>query len=817
MSGMQQVIDCLENRFSGQIRCRQSMPAVDGDLKPFPAGLDAGLRETLTAQNIHALYSHQADAFEAIAAGRHTVLVSQTASGKTLAFALPILNAYSQAPAPFSVMMLYPTKALSRDQENTLGSLMKTALGEARIGTFDGDTPRDERRTIQRIADFIVTNPDMLHSGILPNHNRGWRSFLSRLRYVVVDEVHTYRGDFGSHVSNVMRRLLRVCRMHGSDPVFICSSATVGNPKAHVEALFKRDFTVIMRDGAPRPERMVYFVNPPLVRSAGAALYRKGPGAITVPLIRCAAENGVRTICFCRGRQAVERLHRAVTDGRPQLKDKVKPYRGGLLPNERRQLERDLFEGRLNTIISTNALELGIDIGDLDLCLLSGHPGTIASFWQQAGRVGRKGKRAVIVYVARDTPVDQYIVHHPEFVTKAPMEQAWLNADNPYILLQHLPCAAYEYPLRPDEDLYDRDIYPMAVNVLTEDRTLATYRNCWRYAIQDYPARGVNLRGMTDYNVNIYCGTEVIGEIDPIGARGTLYKDAIYQHLGRRYMSLELDLDKKLCRVQEVNVDYFTDAVWESRVDMTEQDEQRLISGASVRFGGVHVNRQPKLYKKIRERTFENIGYGPITLPPFEYDTTGLSLLPPAQWQQALDAVDKRYVGAALFGLSYILRHTAPSLCMADVRDVETDVSLHEVDGDDWKSALYLYDTHEGGVGYAEKIYEHLERALELCRNILADCACDFGCPSCVPPLPPGVNSEDLEVLLIESDAAVRCTESILTMLLDARIVTPHVQIVRHPLEQPVEPPGEDAENIRVSNRLQRASRILRNKRERLH
>jgi len=288
-----------------------------------------------------------------------------------------------------------------------------------RAFTYDGDTPQDARKQIRERANVVLTNPDMLHAGILPNHHRNWKAFLSRLRYIVVDEVHTYRGAFGSHVANVFRRLLRVCEMHGSRPQFICSSATVGNPGEHVRALFGRDFQVLDRDGAPRPQRDLFFVNPPLVQSQGAAMYRKGPGSVSIPLIREASERGVRTICFCRARQEVERLYRAVVDGRySHLAERVKPYRGGLLPSERRQLERDLFEGRTTTIITTNALELGIDIGDLDLCILSGHPGTVASFWQQAGRVGRKGSNAVIVFVAKDSPGEQYLVNHPEFIAR---------------------------------------------------------------------------------------------------------------------------------------------------------------------------------------------------------------------------------------------------------------------------------------------------------------------------------------------------------------------------------------------------------------
>lgn len=814
---IQSFVDFMEGRFAPQIATREILAASTGEFVDFPTTLDPRLATALRESGLEQLYSHQAEAFESISASNDTVLVSRTASGKTLSFLLPILQQYLQAEAPFGVMLLYPTKALSRDQEGTLGRLLQASGAELRLGTFDGDTPREERTRIQSHADFMITNPDMLHSGILPNHHRRWRTFLSRLKYIVIDEVHTYRGAFGSHVANVMRRLLRVCQMHGSQPTFVCSSATIGNPQEHVEALFGRPFRVIDRDGAPRPRRDLYMINPPLAQSHGHVSYRKGTNSINIPLIREATRRGVRTICFCRARQQVERLCRAVLDGQGDLRQKVKPYRGGLLPNERRKLERDLATGEVTTIITTNALELGIDIGDLDLCLLSGFPGSMASFWQQAGRVGRRGDRAVIVFVARDTPIDQYFVHHPEFVTSAPIERAWLNAENPYILLQHLPCAAHEHPLRDREEAFQEPAYSAAKAVLLEDGTLTEYHGNARYALRDYPAKGVNLRGMTDYNIEIYRGTEVIGELDPIGARGTLYKDAIYQHLGQRYMSMDLDLEKKLCRVEPVSVDYYTEAVWESRVTLTESLERYELRQAPLEFGFINVNRQPKLYKKIRERSLENIGYGPITLDPFIYDTTGFSLYPPEDWRARMESVDKRHVGAALYGLSYILRRTAPSLCLGDIQNIETDVSLTKRDDENYYSAFFLYDTIEGGVGYAEKIFEVFEEALQLCATIIDECPCAAGCPSCVTALPPGVAEEQLEQLLVESNASLACTQSLLRSLLTGEIIDP--KIIFHELtpEEPVDPPPVDEDLERLKNRLGKASRLLKDKRARTH
>ena len=813
---MKRIREFIESAFNGNIRANITIDRKEGEVAGFPCGLREELKGVLEQGGVRGLYTHQSEAFPLISGGTDTLLVSRTASGKTLSFFLPILNEYLASESGFSVLLLYPTKALSRDQESAMGKLMAAADVDGRLGTFDGDTPQDERARMQRSADFLITNPDMLHNGILPNNNRKWRTFLSRLRYIVIDEVHVYRGAFGSHVSNVFRRLLRVCEIHGSRPVFVASSATVRNPGEHAAALLHRSFSVVDRDGAPQSERRIYFLNPSRAAGQGHGLYRKGPASISVPLMREAARLKVRTICFCRSRQEAERLYRAVTDGHPEYREKIKPYRGGLLPGERRALERGLVKGDILVIISTNALELGIDIGGLDLCILSGHPGTMASFWQQSGRVGRKGKASVVAYIARDSPIDQYMVHHPDFLLKSPVEEALLSADNPYILLQHLPCAAQEHPLRESEELFPKEVYQGALEILKEDKTLAPYRDTWRYALQDYPSKGVNLRGMTDYNVEIYLGTEVIGEIDPIGARGTLYRDAIYQHLGTKYMSMELDLEKKLCRVEPADVDYYTEAVWEGRIDMTDTWERRDEHGASLAYGAVHVNRQPKIYKKIRERSFENVGYGPITLAPFEYDTTGFTLYPAEAWVKRMEEVDKRIIGAALFGLSYVLRHTAPAFCMADIRDICTDVSLSETPGDKWRSALYLYDAVEGGVGYAERIFSHIAKCLSLCLEIIEKCRCGSGCPSCVPPLPPGVAGGDLETFLVTSNATAASSRSLIRSLTQNIIVVP--EIIFHRVPVSLEEPAPDDPAARdLAEKLSRAAGMLRKKRERVH
>ncbi len=345
---------------------------------------------------------------------------------------------------------------------------------------------------------------------------------------------------------------------------------------------------------------------------------------------------------------------------------------------------------------------------------------------------------------------------------------------------------------------------------------MVLHRDYYRYALPDYPAKGVNLRGMTDYNIEIICDGVVIGELDPIGARGTLYKDAIYQHLGIKYMSLDLDLEMKLCKVEPVRVDYYTEAVWEKRLSVLEVNEKKEVEGHLLQFGAIEVNKQPKLYKKIRERTYENVGYGPITLAAFEYDTTGFCLLPSLDWKTHLDKVNKKYATSAFYGLSYILKKVAPSLCMGDSGDIETDVSLAIIDGEEWKSALYLYDTIEGGVGYGEKIYESFRDVLLLCYEIITECPCGTGCPSCVPTLPPGVENKELTDFLVESNGTVACTHSLLESLLHHKFYLPKITSFKSEIVKE-SGAGVDSDLLKLKSRLKRANGMLKKKKNKIH
>ncbi|MFK7873691.1 MAG: DEAD/DEAH box helicase [Oligoflexales bacterium] len=805
----------MHDNYQGCIEQKETLPSEDPSFVSWPNGLNEKIKLYLQHNHIHSLYSHQLATFESLRKKHNTVVVAGTASGKTLSFLLPILQSYSEEN--FSTLLLYPTKALSRDQEGKLRHMVKAISGKESIGTFDGDTSIEDRKNLQQQADFVITNPDMLHSGILPGHLKRWKSFLSRLKYIVIDEVHIYRGAFGSHVSNVIRRLLRVCELHGANPTFIVSSATIANPKEHAENLCHLPFHLVHEDGCAKPERDIYLLNPPLVKNAQEAWVRKGPGSISVPLLKKATQLGVRTICFVQSRQTVERLVRSVRESLPtHLRDKVQPYRGGLLPSERRGLEKRIFHGEVSTIITTSALELGIDIGDLDICLLSGHPGSIASFWQRAGRVGRKGQKSAIIFLAHNNSTDQFMVRNPDFLTSQKIEKAWLNANNSYVFLQHLPCAAWESPLKDQEKFFPNELYDEARELLIEDKTLAPFHNSWRYALEDFPSRGVNLRGLNNHNIQIIHQGVVIGEIDPIGARGSLYKDAIYQHLGRRYMSINLDLDQKTCQVELVQLDYYTECVWEGRCEHTNIFSEKNVFGSNLRYGEIYVNKQPKLYKKIRERSFENIGYGPITLKAFTYTTSGISLMMSPDFRKKLHAQDPKMVEAAAYGLSYLIKQIAPSLCMADRNDFEADVSIekHQEQED---AAIFLYDKLEGGVGYGEIIFHSIGEVLKHSLSAITHCACSMGCPACIPPKPPGVVDidEDIEMYFMTSNACVEATKSWLHHLIEGVWIAPKIKTEK--LASPATHMQTNPEAIIRHQQLSSAARILRKKRLQNH
>ena len=549
-------------RFMENVTEWRVLPAREAKYAPFPQELDARIVQVLKARGIERLYTHQRQALDCALAGRDFVVVTPTASGKTLCYNLPVLNAILKDDAA-RALYLFPTKALSSDQVSELYSMVEALGADIKAFTYDGDTPASARTAIRQAGHVVVTNPDMLHQGILPHHTK-WVRLFENLKYVVIDEIHAYRGVFGSNLANVLRRLERICAFYGAHPTFICCSATIHNPKELAENMTARSMTMIDDNGAPAGRRHVIFYNPPVInRQLGI---RAGSLPTTRDIAARLVRAGVQSIVFARSRLAVEVLVRYAKDiVRDPLGNagRVRGYRGGYLPTLRREIERELRAGNVDLVVSTNALELGIDIGQLDACVMCGYPGTIASTWQQAGRAGRRSNESLMILVASSNPLDQYIIGHPDYFFGQSPERAFINPDILYILLNHLKCAAYELPFQEGEKFGNVEETDELLHYLADQNILRLVSGRWYWMAEEFPQAGVNLRSASDQNFLIIDITNpkkhrVIGEMDRFTVPMLLHKYAIYMHEGRQYQVEELDFDDKKAYIREVDVGYYT-------------------------------------------------------------------------------------------------------------------------------------------------------------------------------------------------------------------------------------------------------------------
>jgi len=604
-------------------------------LAPLPADCHPDLASALEAKGIRSLYAHQALAWQAARQGRHLAVVTPTASGKTLCYNLPVLDALLR-DARARALYLFPTKALSQDQLAELEDLA-SRMSASRIApaVYDGDTPTGARAAIRRTARIVITNPDMLHRGILPHHTN-WMGFFQNLRFVVLDEVHTYRGVFGSHVANVLRRLKRVCAFYGASPQFICSSATIGNPLELSRRLVEEDIVLIDEDGSPKGEKHLVFYNPPLL-DAETGL-RRAALLEAVALAARAVEMDVQTIVFARSRQSAEVLLTYLRDAvrkRKRNPDAVHGYRGGYLPRERREIEKALREGAARAVVSTNALELGIDIGHLEACVMAGYPGTIASTWQQAGRAGRRKGASVAVLVASADPLDQYIVRHPDYFFGRSPEHALIHPDNARILESHVRCAAFELPFRDGETLGAAEATPDILARLEQEGVLRHAAGTWYWMSEAYPADALSLRvadadAFTVESVDEEGKPYAIGVVDRASAPRFLYPGAVYMHEGRQYLVESVQWEEGRARVRPEPVDYYTDAMGTSDVSVLRVAQDDPVAGRG--FGDVRVVRRVTGYRKVKMYTHETLGWGEVNLPEQSMDTT-------AYWLTVPDAV----------------------------------------------------------------------------------------------------------------------------------------------------------------------------------
>ena len=667
--------------------------------------------------------------------GQNIVVVTPTASGKTLCYNLPILNRILEEPGA-RALYLFPTKALSADQVDELQQLVNTLSADIKTYTYDGDTPASARRAIRAAGHVVVTNPDMLHTAILPHHTK-WLRLFENLRYVVIDELHQYRGVFGSHVANVIRRLHRICRFYGSAPQFICTSATIGNPQEHAERMLGQPVTLINRSGAPSGEKVIAFINPPVVnRELGI---RRDTLLEIRDLASDLIHNAIPTIVFGRSRLAAELLTTYLTDlAREHGQDPaiVRGYRAGYLPSERRAIERGLREGTIRAVAATNALELGVDIGQLSVALLAGYPGTIASTWQQMGRAGRTTDLSAACLVATSNPLDQYLMNHPEYFFDQSPEHALINPDNLLVLTSHLKCAAFELPLEHAEP-YGATVPLEVMRHLQSERIVHDDGQRWHYVAERFPAEEISLRAASTENVVIIDDTDptphVVGEVDLASAPALVHEHAIYMHLGRQYHVERLDWPQRKAYVKRVEVDYYTDA--EIAVGITVLREDAFARGRLPRaHGDVVVTYRPTIFKKLKLFTQENIGWGRIHLPETTMHTTSAwwSIGPESTRTESIPWTNDRLQGA-LAALSHALHNIAPLYLMCDPHDLGR---VYEIRSPHTGApTIYLYERAPGGVGLAERSFRLHDELIASARDLIASCACEWGCPSCVGPV----------------------------------------------------------------------------------
>ena len=735
------------------------IPARAARFVPMPEWVRPELAAAHRCKGIKELYAHQGAATDLARAGKDFVVVTPTASGKTLCYNLPVLNAILE-DADTRALYLFPTKALAQDQLAELHDLATRLADCFGVFTYDGDTPSDARKAIRERGHVILTNPDMLHTGILPHHTK-WTRVFENLKYVVLDELHTYRGVFGSHLANVLRRLERIAEFYGSKPQFICCSATIANPGELATQLIERPVEVVEENGAPAAEKLFVFYNPPMVnRNLGI---RRSYLNETTRVAKELLARKLQTIVFANSRLHTEVLLTYLQQAnRPQpgQPEPIRGYRGGYLPGERREIERGLREGRVRGVVATNALELGIDIGSLDAAVMAGYAGSIASTWQRAGRAGRRSGASCAVLVASSAPLDQFIVQHPDYFFGRSPEHAYVQPDNLEILINHLKCAAFELPLSPDERIGAVDLEQVCKR-LAEAGYLHRSGGNWHWVQQAYPADTVSLRSVTSDNFVIIDVTgenegepEVIGEVDFSSALTTVHPKAIYIHQGQQYHVERLDFEQRKAYVKRVNVDYFTDAIRYTQVRVLEIAEEQRMSGPAVRaHGDVLVRSQVVGFKKIKFFTNENVGAGKLELPENEMHTTSFWITLERKLLAGLPfALSDRQSG--IFGLLYALESMATLLLMCDRRDIGTAVGERPASPgieEDWQEFttaiadpsqmkeffepnLYLYDAYPGGIGFSEPLFHVHDLLLRRTRELISACPCENGCPSCVGP-----------------------------------------------------------------------------------
>ena len=731
--------------YKGQITHVHHLPARRawyGELeKPLPEQLQAALNES----GVERLYVHQAQAINAVRQGENVIVATSTASGKTLIYNLPVLESIL-ADWRARALYLFPTKALAQDQLRALGELTHGALRRIRYATYDGDTPKEDRPRRRKECAIILTNPDMLHLGILPNHTL-WSHFFRNLHYVVIDEAHTYRGVFGSQVACVLRRLRRVCRSYGAHPQFILCSATIANPGEHAARLTGLPATVIDEDGSPQGARQFVLWNPPFVDRARTM--RRSANSEAAYLLAEMARQGVRNITFTRARRVAELIllyaRRELEKDAPDLAERIRSYRAGYLPEERREIERQLFHGELLGVTATNALELGIDVGSLDATVLVGYPGTIASLWQQAGRAGRGVREALSILIGLNGPLDQHFMRHPEDLFGRPHEHALIDPGNVHLLEMHLPCAAHEMPLDSrDEALFGPGFEEAMIHL--EERGVLEYRHeRWFNVGSRYPAREFSLRSISGCSVLLVDetrGGQVLEEIESTSAFVRVHPGAIYLHQGESYLVRHLDLNRGIAYLRPVEVNYYTQPREINDVRVVRSLRGRAFPTTNAYFGPVHVTQQVIGYTRRQQFTETVLSVEDLDLPPESFNTMALWFDVPNQIAQRVSDERLDFAGG-LHAVEHAAIAMLPLFAMCDRMDIGgLSTPAHPDTG---RAQIFIYDAFPGGIGIAEKGFELLEDLWQATLQTIEECPCEAGCPSCIQSPKCGNNNEPLD------------------------------------------------------------------------
>jgi DEAD/DEAH box helicase domain-containing protein len=708
-------------------------------VEPFPEDLPGLLVDRLALQSVTGLYRHQRDALDAIRSGRDVVIATGTASGKTLVYNLAFASEVMRDPKR-TALYLFPTKALARDQ---LRAVRELRLPQVKAAVYDGDTPSAERPLIRKSANLVMSNPDMLHASLLPDHPR-WADFFLRLSLVVVDEAHVARGVFGSHIAMVLRRLRRLIAHYGGDPTFVLASATIGNPAELAERLVGVPFDAVTEDGSPAGEKVFALWNPPVIDEESGA--RRSALTEASGIMATLAEQGVKSIGFARSRRAAELLAEFARRELPGgLKDKVKSYRAGYLAEDRRELERMLANDELLAVASTSALELGIDIGSLDAAILVGYPGTRASMWQQAGRAGRRTEGSLAILVAQDDPLDQYLVTHPQDLFDKPPEAAVIDPSNPFILEPHLSCAAREYPLTDDELATFWPGSAAAVERLEARGELVRRRGLLHHKGKDSPHRSVDIRSASGHQFAIVIEEtgELLGTADESRAFYHVHPGAVYLHQGEQFEVTELDLVQRVALVTRADPDFYTQSRDTTDIDVVAADEQTETGDRVPTFyGTVRVTNQVVGFVRKMVATGEILEHVPLALPPQTLETKAV------WWAIPQRVIERAAIKPSqLPGAAHAAEHAAigllPLVATCDRWDVGgVSTAYHP---DTRSCAIFIYDGYAGGAGIAERGYRSTVRLLEATLETVRNCACTHGCPSCVQSPKCGNGNEPLD------------------------------------------------------------------------